>query len=206
MAVISPKFVVFRNFLDKSVRDAILKFVLENETRFRPAEIYEDKSKKISLDRRRGNKISGKGVGVLDPFRAKVLDELPSLFAGTGMEFEAVEFLETEIASYNHGGFFSKHIDTLTSELMSEQGANRVRTLSLVYYFFNTPKVFSGGSLRIWGFPFGGKDVHFDIEPDDNMLVAFPSFVPHEVLPLACSSGDFANSRFAVNCWVHCRI
>jgi Rps23 Pro-64 3,4-dihydroxylase Tpa1-like proline 4-hydroxylase len=40
------------------------------------------------------------------------------------------------------------------------------------------------------------------LEPRNNRLIAFPSFVPHEVRRVACPSGEFADSRFAINVWL----
>jgi Rps23 Pro-64 3,4-dihydroxylase Tpa1-like proline 4-hydroxylase len=51
----------------------------------------------------------------------------------------------------------------------------------------------------------GGKvsGAFVDIEPANDTLVFFPSWYPHEVLPVSCPSGRFEDSRFAINCWVH---
>jgi len=40
------------------------------------------------------------------------------------------------------------------------------------------------------------------IEPAQNRLVVFPSFVRHEVRKISCPSHDFADSRFSINCWL----
>jgi Rps23 Pro-64 3,4-dihydroxylase Tpa1-like proline 4-hydroxylase len=36
-----------------------------------------------------------------------------------------------------------------------------------------------------------------------NQIVFFPSETLHEVLPVECPSGEFADSRFTVNGWLH---
>ena len=80
------------------------------------------------------------------------------------------------------------------------------RLLSAVYYFHAEPKAFSGGALRLY--PFGAKkdeDSFADVQPEQNTLLVFPSWAPHEVLPVSCPSGRFSDSRFAVNCWIHRR-
>lgn len=82
--------------------------------------------------------------------------------------------------------------------------------LSAVYYFHALPKGFSGGQLRL--FRFGADHTaaqselanHVDLEPVRNSLIAFPSWAYHEVRPVSCPSGDFADFRFALNCW-YCR-
>jgi Rps23 Pro-64 3,4-dihydroxylase Tpa1-like proline 4-hydroxylase len=42
------------------------------------------------------------------------------------------------------------------------------------------------------------------VEPNQNTLVAFPSWARHEVRRVDCSSRTFADYRFAVNIWL-CR-
>jgi hypothetical protein len=42
-----------------------------------------------------------------------------------------------------------------------------------------------------------------DIEPEYDTLVFFPSWSPHEVLPVHVPSGRFMDSRFDINCWIH---
>ena len=52
--------------------------------------------------------------------------------------------------------------------------------------------------------PTASRCAHIDLEPLRNSLVAFPSWVPHEVRPIGVPSGDFGDYRFALNCW-YCR-
>ena len=40
-----------------------------------------------------------------------------------------------------------------------------------------------------------------DIDPVHDSLVFFPSWLPHEVLPVSCPSRRFMDSRFAIHCW-----
>jgi SM-20-related protein len=78
------------------------------------------------------------------------------------------------------------------------------RVVSAVYYFHRLPKSFSGGALRVY--PLAGREksnTFVEIEPVNDTLVFFPWWFPHEVLPVVCPSGQFEDSRFAVNCWVY---
>lgn len=38
--------------------------------------------------------------------------------------------------------------------------------------------------------------------PETDTLVAFPSWLRHEVLPVRVPSGDWADCRFSINCWL----
>jgi SM-20-related protein len=48
-----------------------------------------------------------------------------------------------------------------------------------------------------------GPLVAVAVEPEHNRLVAFPAFVPHEVVPISCPGNAFADRRFSINCWLH---
>jgi Rps23 Pro-64 3,4-dihydroxylase Tpa1-like proline 4-hydroxylase len=93
--------------------------------------------------------------------------------------------------------FFTEHCDR-----NMQRGSSRL--ISAVYYFHRHPKSFSGGILRIYPLAGRAKSRAFvEIEPVNDTLVFFPSWFPHEVLPVNCPSGKFEDSRFAINCWVH---
>lgn len=101
---------------------------------------------------------------------------------------------EIELVAHNDGAFFRRHLDTKTGT--TENKSQRV--LTGVLYFHSLPKGFSGGQIRLYSFM--GEDF-VDIEPERDRLVLFPAWAPHEVLPIACPSGEFSQSRFAINCW-----
>lgn len=101
---------------------------------------------------------------------------------------------EIELVAHNDGAFYKRHIDTMTG-IMDEKTQ---RVLTAVLYFHSLPKGFNGGQFRLYSF----SGEHFiDIEPERDTLVLFPSWAPHEVLPISCLSSAFEQSRFAINCW-----
>lgn len=111
--------------------------------------------------------------------------------------------IELELVAHGDGAFYKRHIDTH----MDPRKGSTMRVLTGVLYFHARPKNFSGGQLRmhsILGPEQGGS--HVDVEPERDMLLLFPSWVPHEVRPVSCPSGAFADSRFAINCWYRKRI
>jgi SM-20-related protein len=114
-----------------------------------------------------------------------------------GMSHTPPGEVEIELVAHGDGGFYRPHIDTFTGDSASG-GANR--RLSLIYYLHRTPRPFSGGQLRLLGLG-GGQPLA--IEPAHDTLLAFPSFVPHEVEPVTIPREGFENSRFAVNIWLH---
>jgi Rps23 Pro-64 3,4-dihydroxylase Tpa1-like proline 4-hydroxylase len=42
-------------------------------------------------------------------------------------------------------------------------------------------------------------ETFFRLDPENNMLLSFPSSVMHEVLPTYCSSLEFTDGRFTLN-------
>ena len=112
--------------------------------------------------------------------------------------FETSE-VELELAAHNDGAHFTLHTDTYARD----QIARGDRMLSAVYYFHRQPMGFAGGALRLHRLNAEPGDAGLDIAPDDNSLVVFPSWGPHEVMPVECPSRVFAHSRFALNCWIY---
>ena len=87
---------------------------------------------------------------------------------------------------------------------MTEYGKQPTsRFVSMVYYFCATPARFSGGQLRLHSLAATREPgTYVDIEPVNDSALFFPSWFPHEVLPVVCESGRFMDSRFAINCWL----
>ena len=77
-----------------------------------------------------------------------------------------------------------------------------------MYFLHKEPRRFSGGELRIFETRLvDDRPVPVDhgqtIVPRQNTIVFFPSRHQHEVLPVRVPSGEFADSRFTVNGWIH---
>ena len=106
-----------------------------------------------------------------------------------------VSQVELELMAHGDGAFYKRHLDTQTGG-----DARSRRLVSGVYYFNHRPKAFSGGALRLYAI--GDDDRFIVIEPVHNSLLVFPSWAPHEVMPVSCPSKAFVDSRFAVNCWL----
>lgn len=127
-------------------------------------------------------------------FRA-VLDETVAQLRLSPFELER---LELELAAHGDGAFYRRHIDTQIAR--AERATERV--LTGVFYFHTLPKAYDGGALRLHSILPPEQGGRFrDIVPEQDMLVLFPSWAPHEVLPVSCPSGAFMASRFAINCW-----
>jgi SM-20-related protein len=107
--------------------------------------------------------------------------------------------LELELVAHTNAAHLARHRDTR----VGPPNGKPYRAISAVYYFFRQPKSFTGGVLRLHSMAATGAAGSFvDIEPENDTLVFFPSWFMHEVSPVVCPSGQFEDSRFAVNCWV----
>ena len=203
-----------RDFLPVDEHRALLDWVVTGADRFKTAAV---RSREVGSKNRVDPSVRVALVSSdLGPLRETIerhlLDALPEILSGTGYHGEEPRSLELELAAHGDGAHFKAHCDLPIGEgrrpLAHVPGEDRV--LSVVLYFYREPKGFSDGCLRL--FRFGAvsdadrarPENFVDIEPLQNSLVAFPSWVQHEVRRVACSSKQFEDYRFALNCW-YCR-
>jgi SM-20-related protein len=132
---------------------------------------------------------------ITDAFARLVDGWLPNVRSSLGMRPAVRGDIEVSMVAYGDGDCYVRHIDTYTGAAAS----GPPREITFVGYFFREPRGFTGGALRL--FDIHGRE-HVDIEPVCGLVTAFPSWLPHEVLPVSCPNGDFADRRFAVNIWV----
>lgn len=191
---------IIDDFLPQGFHDSLLQHALENREKFAPSRIANgaDSNGKIDANFRISWRCEA-GLGQYKkPFKEAIRSRLAELIHHLGLQAFGRPKLETELTAHRNGGFYRTHIDTTAGPTARRPSRNRV--ISTVYYFHTQPKGFSGGELGLA--PLGNGSAIL-IEPRDNRLVAFPSFAPHEVRPIACANDDFAFARFAVNCWLH---
>lgn len=189
---------VIDKFLPPELHQALLAHALDNAAGFAPSEVRPGERGYVDPDIRR-SLLLDIGLGALEPaFQAAIAARLDELCAGAGVAPFAIARAECELAAHGDGHFFRIHHDTLIKAGRTSTRTDRV--MSLVYYFHRQPQGFSGGELAVY--PFGGGEPVL-IEPRDNRLVAFAAMTPHEVRPVRCPSGQFADYRFAINCWLH---
>ena len=193
-----PPYRTYRGFLDSDTHARLLAWAIENEVKFEPTLVdvgKRDLAKRISL-----------GVRDFGPMKAllrqRLLDLVPALIRDLRVTPFEPSKVELELVAHNDGAFFKRHIDTFVGDERRAMASDRL--LSAVYYFHAEPKAFSGGALRLYPLAEKEDESNFaDVQPEQNTLLAFPSWASHEVLPVSCPSRRFSDSRFAVNCWVH---
>jgi SM-20-related protein len=189
-------YLMLHDFLDEATVAGLLDYALSRQCDFAPTMLASgavDSSIRVSIGLRELG-------GYRKVLKAKILGLVPTLISRLHVSpFEASR-LETELVAHGDGAFYKQHIDTQTDP---HEDMKQIRVLSGVYYFTAEPKAFTGGALRLHAI--GGKNGEnfVDIEPVRNSLLVFPSWAPHEVMPVSCPSKRFINSRFAINCWVY---
>jgi SM-20-related protein len=204
-----PRFARVSDFLAETEAARLFDWAIATADNFQPATVGEGRSR-VDPGQRIG--LTSAKLGPIEAIlRERLLGALPELMDATGTSGPLPSYLELQLAAHGDGAFYGPHLDmpvgagrTATSDRRDD------RVLSAVYYFHAEPQRFSGGHLRL--FRFGQVPAvqesqeakHVDIEPVRNSLVAFPSWVPHEVRPIRVPSGDFRDYRFALNCW-YCR-
>ena len=194
-----PPYRVYRGFLDSGTHAGLLAWAIENEAKFEPTKLGQGTDGKHDPSTRISLRVSDFGP-MEAMLRQRLLDLVPTLIRDLRVTPFEPSKVELELVANNDGAFFKRHIDTFIGD--ARKASDRV--LSAVYYFHAEPKAFSGGALRLY--PFGAKEDEgnfADVQPEQNTLLAFPSWAWHEVLPVSCPSRRFSDSRFAVNCWVH---
>jgi SM-20-related protein len=181
---------VIDNFLEPALVQRLLDHVESSRDRFAATTVRQTDGTRVDPAARISLGLEDLGP-CLEPVERRLRAAEPMLRARIGMGAYQLKDIELQIAAHNDGGFFCRHSD-------SYKGWGIDRVISGAYYFHRQPCGFSGGALRLY--PLTGEG-HADIAPTHNSLVVFPSFVQHEVMPVACPSRDFMDSRFAVNCW-----
>jgi SM-20-related protein len=190
-----PPYELVHDWLGTETVERLLRFAQSNEHRFVDTQVAHGEEDRVDRTRRVSKKVS---LGCFkNEIRGKVADLLPIMFDRLGIKPFLPSKIEVELVAHGDGAFFARHIDTLT------HSEARRRIISAVYYFHVLPKAFSGGVLRLHSPAASGQQCTFaDITPDYDTLVFFPSFFPHEVLPVKCARGHFLDSRFAINIWI----
>lgn len=132
--------------------------------------------------------------------KSKLLETFPSLLDRLKHPEFSVSHVEMQMTAHNDGAFYKAHTDAGSEK-------TKTRELTYVYYFYQEPKPFSGGELKIYDTEVQGKKViqkenSRTVEPRNNSIVFFNSRCKHEVLPISCSCQDFKASRFTLNGWL----
>jgi SM-20-related protein len=206
-----PPHVQMFDILNEEELARLLAWALANEHLFEPAKVFSDGGHAQAVNPERRTALKLRDFGPMEPMlRKRLMERLPEIMRGTGYRGTAPSSIEFELNAYGEGGHFGAHMDVSAGPNRRPVGAKpgEDRVISAVYYFYNEPKAFSGGALRLFRFVTGGSQADHPrdedsvaYEPQQNSLVAFPSWAWHQVERVTCPSGEFSDYRFGLNCW-----
>lgn len=194
--------VIFRDVLGANTVAGLLHYAAKRQADFIPRVLRNRESGRLRVDSDILDALYLMDLGpFLNPIKTFVRNVAGQALARLHLNEPNFEPKEFELSAYRDGGHFGAHIDT-------DERISQVRILSCVYYFAATPPRFGGGELRLYGFPTlsagtKGPPPFVDVVPETDTLVAFPSWLRHEVLPVRVPSGAWADGRFTINCWLH---
>jgi Rps23 Pro-64 3,4-dihydroxylase Tpa1-like proline 4-hydroxylase len=198
--ILPAQCLVLDEFLAPQELQELLRFTLAHQAEFHASEVISPAGGVIDYQHRRSHVLDQPG-----PYQELILERvktvLPSVLKRLNMEECPITRTEVQVTASNDGDSFAVHTDDGHDEVAS-------RYLTFVYFFHREPKQFTGGELRIHDSRLRGKQYvsegsYQTIVPEENQIVFFRCAMVHEITPVQCSSGAFADSRFTLNGWIH---
>jgi SM-20-related protein len=192
--IVKSRYKLFENFLSPDEHKALLELVAREQNRFVDSSVSTN-----DADYRR-SKVLHDIPEVQKLFREKLTPAAPRLMQDLGIAPFQVGDVEVQLTAHGDGNYFKLHNDSGSPDTAT-------RGLTYVYYFFNEPKRFSGGALRMYDSVIKNNQYHCgphaaDIEPTNNSIIFFAPHLHHEVLPVRVPSDEFRDYRFTVNGWL----
>ncbi len=197
---------VISNFFSKKENKLILDEAVKNKKSFTESITGKGVDKKY-----RNNKVAYYDqLYMNDRKQSKLLVALDNKFATEDFrqilstsphplsDFTLCTYHETQVSRYGEEEKYKWHIDRFD---------NIKRHITLVYYFFETPKKFKGGELELTDSPaFNANlidtDPNIEVIPvENNMAVMFACTGLHRVTPTKALK-DFRSGRFSANVWI----
>jgi SM-20-related protein len=188
------RYVRIPDFLSADENERVLEFAFERESEFKKAAVSTGK------EGYRSSRVLHSLDGLDIDLEGRIREIAPEVLCHLALGVPAESSLEAQVTVHTTGGYYRVHNDNGSPET-----ANRL--LTYVYYFHREPAGFTGGELRLYDLKYSdgfivAADTYFDLAPSNNMIIFFPSSVLHEVRPIDCPSGAFADGRFTVNGWL----
>jgi Rps23 Pro-64 3,4-dihydroxylase Tpa1-like proline 4-hydroxylase len=199
--VLPARCIVLDEFLAPAQLEALMAYTLASESQFQLSEVISpDIGGSVDFEYRRSRVLQDVGANrqvILDRIQAL----LPRIFEQLAREPFPVSRVEAQITASNDGDFFRWHNDNGQGEIAS-------REITFVYFFHREPKQFEGGELRLYDScwengMYRPQATYRTIVPQQNQAIMFRSSLAHEITPVRCPSGAFADSRFTLNGWLH---
>jgi hypothetical protein len=199
--LLAARYVRVTDFLSPEEHRRVLEHALACEDDFAASGIIGPQGKGL-VDHgfRRSRTVSGPRLEeIWELFDQRLRGILPAVRQELEIPWFPLGQVERQLTAHGSGGFFAPHVDTGDPAVAN-------RRISCIYYFYTSPRRFTGGELKLydtWITPTGstGAGTYTTLTPLDNSLVFFPSDAFHEVCPVYPETDAFADCRFAVTIW-----
>lgn len=202
-SVLEPaRYVLLEEFLVREELASLLTYTLKHELDFKQTTIKRSGTHRSVTDTSyRRSRVLGDLGPHYHVITNRILSYLPHILRKLDHPLFTPSHFEAQITASNDGEFYKVHSDNAHGDLTT-------REITFVLYFYREPQRFSGGNLRIYDSRLAnGRYVaeppFKTIVPQQDQIIFFPSALIHEVLPVSCPSGEFADSRFTLNGWMH---
>jgi len=198
--IIEELIFVLDNFMAEEVAREALASMSSREADFQPATVAGPGGEAPAVDEgvRSASTVTDLG-DYSAAVRERIVALLPEITESLGHPAFDVAGVEIQGTASRDGDYFRMHADSDDAD---------TRELTFVLFLQQEPRRFSGGDLRVHKTELSGDKhvptgVSQTVVPKHNQLVVFPSRYNHEVLPVGVPSGEFADSRFTINGWIH---
>ncbi|MEM9302141.1 MAG: 2OG-Fe(II) oxygenase [Pseudomonadota bacterium] len=195
----APRHLIIDDFMSPGEHQDMLAYAIQREERFEVGTVAGEES--AHRQNRVFMKFEAEPHSIL--IQNRLLVWLPFMLRRLGRDPFPVARMESQLTATNNAGYYRQHED------VGRGGAQETsRALSCIYYFFAEPKPFLGGSLKLFDtlvHPNGQRgpaESSVELEPRANRLIVFESDTFHELMPVRCPGGRFADSRFAITTWI----
>ncbi|MEH1971252.1 2OG-Fe(II) oxygenase [Nostoc sp.] len=192
--ILTSDYIQIDNFLKPEEHKHLLKYVLKKESTFLPS---NTSTKDINY---RQSMVVYSFPEFSELILKRIQAMIPDIISKLNLPSFSVSQIESQLTAHNDGNYYKLHNDNGSSDTAT-------RELTYVYYFYQEPKLFSGGELLIYDSKiennvYVNAETFKTVEPRNNSIVFFLSRYMHEVLPVNCPSQAFGDSRFTINGWV----
>jgi Rps23 Pro-64 3,4-dihydroxylase Tpa1-like proline 4-hydroxylase len=188
------RYALMNNFFTEAEHQELLEYVAAKQSEFVPT------TTSTKATNYRLSMVLHKFPRFRELMLEKVRAILPDVLAKLNIPAFPIADIESQLTAHNDGNFYKIHNDSGSPDTAT-------RFFTYVYYFYQEPKAFTGGELKIYDSKIQGNyyvqsDTFKLIEPINNSVVFFLSRYMHEVLPVSCPSKQFMDGRFTINGWV----
>lgn len=200
-----PNYLHLDGFLDGDEHAALIAFAKSQRDELEPSTVNEAETDAIKLDAEfRKSHLLFELEPIWPFFEPRLMALLPHARVEIGLPRFELDYIERQLTAHGDGDFFGLHSDNGGAE-------SDTRLMTFVYYFYEEPKRFEGGELRIYDAvehddgTLHPADTFHVVEPANNSIVLFESGAFHEVRTVRTDAG-FDGSRFSVNGWFRGRL